>query len=536
MKKFDKARRWKNVLCIYPYRYRNPYYVFPPLALEYLAGAVRGIAEKVTMIDMRFETDVSPYLKDADIVCTFGHFEDCSIFGQLKEHSLGEIADLVPDDVPLITGGTVSSDVEKTFRECEKLDVVIRGNPEHPVRALFANGSPEDVPNLVYRAGDGEIVYNEQIAHPLSNDILPAKDLRRYRYEAIGIASDIVRSSVGCNYRCRFCYQFGKGSDSGFMKWQARTAESIFEELKMSSADLVGFIDDDLLVDMDNIDRLCDLIVDSGMKKMFVGNARINHIIGREETLRKMERAGFLGISYGIESPYERTLRFYRKGTNSRMNEEGLRLAAKTNMLLICSFILGSPGETKREILDYLKFARRFDVDTAVTNRLRIPKDSELHEALFDPSTGRLRDEKYRMVQGKELEEIKYAVKYGQRTPLRILLTLLKLGRHRSLALDPFYVFTSFVRTALNGTRMGGNVFSRWTLGSLLFLFKTGLWRASNRLASTVLYWPVKMLNRVFEYIDEELEISITVLPRLFNLFRDKVYKKQKLRYGWKER
>jgi len=71
--------KFKNVLCIYPYYYRNPYQVFPPLALEYIAGAVESLVDKVTVIDMRFERDITPYVKDADLVFTFGHYEDCAI-------------------------------------------------------------------------------------------------------------------------------------------------------------------------------------------------------------------------------------------------------------------------------------------------------------------------------------------------------------------------------------------------------------------------------------------------------------------------
>ena len=51
-----------------------------------------------------------------------------------------------------------------------------------------------------------------------------------------------------------------------------------------------------------------------------------------------------------------------------------------------------------------------------------------------------------------------------------------------------------------------------------------------------MLYRPVKALNYLFELVDDELEISITVLPRVFSLLREKVYRKQKIEHGWKER
>lgn len=526
--------KWNNVLCIYPYRYRNPYYVFPPLALEYLAGAIEDLVEKVTIVDMRFEKNIKPYFKDVDIVCTFGHFEDCAIFGQVKEDSLLEIAELLPEEIPMITGGTVSMDIEATFKRCKKLNIVIRGNPEYPVRELFLKGSPEGVKNLVYRNNNGELVFNEICAYPISNEILPARHLRKYEYQAGGIPCDILRTSIGCNYRCSFCYQYGKGFETKYLKWQGRTADSIFKELQGSNAAFVGFIDDDLLVDMDRIDQLCDLIINSKMKKLFAGTSRINYIIDREKTLKKMEQAGFIGISYGIESPYDKTLKLYRKGTTAAINETGLRLINKTNMLLICSFILGSPGETKEEILYYLQFARKFDIDTVVTNRLRISEDTELYRLLFDLQTRKLKDTKYKMVEGKELEQIKYAIKYGQRTPLRILLMLTKLSRHKGMFISPFYILASFLNTAIKGTIAERIFVIRWLLRIFMVIFRSNLWRMFERSIAIILHRPVKIINWIFERADTKLNISIIVLPKVFNILYHKVYEKQKLQHGWK--
>jgi hypothetical protein len=320
------------------------------------------------------------------------------------------------------------------------------------------------------------------------------------------------------------------------MKWQGRTAESIFEELKLSSAVFVALMDDDLLVDMDKIDKLCDMIIQSKMKKIFAGTSRTNYILGREKTLKKMEKAGFLGISYGVESPYERTLKFYKKGVNARMNSEGLKVMNKTNILVSASFVLGSPGETKKDILNYLKYCHRHDIDSAVTNRLRVPKGTELYEELYDPLTGNPKeDEKYKRIEGKELEQIKYAVKYGQRTPLRILLIFIKLARHKGMPIDPFYLLMSVINTVTKGTTLQRVAPLRWAIKFLMFVFKSTPWRAFNRFMATIIYWPVRIINRAWEQIDDTLGISIRILPKIFNLFYQKTYMKQKLKHGWKQ-
>ncbi|OIO73364.1 MAG: hypothetical protein AUJ85_08195 [Elusimicrobia bacterium CG1_02_37_114] len=528
--------KFKNVLCIYPYYYRNPYQVFPPLALEYIAGAVESLVDKVTVIDMRFERDITPYVKDADLVFTFGHYEDCAIFGQLKEDALNEIAKAIPENIPFITGGSCALDIKKTFEKCPRLNIVVRGNPEYPAREFIQKGSPENIVNLVYRRKDGEIVYNETKTHPVSNDILPARHLRKYSYKALGLECDIMKTSIGCNFKCSYCYQYGKGLDNKFLKWQGRTAESIFAELKKSPAVFVGFIDDDPLVDMDKIDRLCDMIIDSRMKKMFAGTSRLNYVLGREKTLKKMERAGFIGISWGVESPYDRTLNFYKKGISAKMNAEGLKAVGKTNMLIAASFVLGSPGETREDILYYLKYVHKHNIDSAVTNRLRVPKNSDLYEILYDPQTGKPKEgEQYKRIEGEELEKIKYAIKYGQRTPLRILLIFIKLARHKGLPLDPLYILANAVETIIRGTSLERFLPLKWKIRFFKWIFKSKTGRFFSKTVANLIYWPVKIVNRVCEQIDDNLKISVTVLPVLFGVFYRRVYMKQKLQHGWKE-
>jgi radical SAM superfamily enzyme YgiQ (UPF0313 family) len=550
-------RHFRNVLCVYPYHYRNPYQVFPPLAVEYIAGAVEDMVEKVTIVDMRFERDITPYLKGVDLVCTFGHYEDCAIFGQLEEDTLNEIAKVISPGVPFLTGGSCALDINKTFEKCPRLDVVIRGNPEYIVREFVRRGSPEGIPNIVYRggtgflqspkeqssnagqsrdSGTGGLVFNELKIQPVSNEILPARHLRRYSYKALGIECDIIKTSIGCNFRCKFCYQYGKGFDNKFLKWQGRTAESIFAELKTSPAVLVGIIDDDPLTDFDKIDKLCDMIIESGMKKMFAATSRLNYVVGREQTLEKMERAGFIGISWGVESPYDRTLKFYKKGLSSELNEKGLKAVGKTNMLVAASFLLGSPGETRRDILNYLKYIHKYDIDSAVTNRLRVSAGSDLFKVLYDPATGQPRQEpQYSRIDGDELEQIKYAIKYGQRTPLRVLIMYMKLARHRGMPLDPMYIFFSALNTVIKGTALERIPPVKWLIKVLLAIFKTGLWRFVNRLFANIFYRPVKFVTRAFETVDDNLKISVTILPRIFGLLYRKVYLKQKLQHGWKE-
>jgi len=61
-----------------------------------------------------------------------------------------------------------------------------------------------------------------------------------------------------------------------------------------------------------------------------------------------------LALSFGVESLNDETLKFYGKGQKTEDIERAMRLMQKTNILLFCSFILGSPGETEQDMMDML--------------------------------------------------------------------------------------------------------------------------------------------------------------------------------------
>ena len=76
----------RRVVIVYPYTYLQPYFCLPPLAAEYLQAGVVAAGREATLLDMRFEDDIADHLASADLVCLYGFFEDCAIFGKWKIH------------------------------------------------------------------------------------------------------------------------------------------------------------------------------------------------------------------------------------------------------------------------------------------------------------------------------------------------------------------------------------------------------------------------------------------------------------------
>jgi radical SAM superfamily enzyme YgiQ (UPF0313 family) len=521
----------KNVVIVYPFTYINPYYALPPIAAEYMQAGVAASGRNAILLDMRYEIDIKEHLRNADLVCLYGYFEDCSIFGKWDIHVIPEVLSQIPDGIPVVAGGTGFKEPERILQMYQKIDVIIRGNPEIPIMELLNEGTPENVKNLAYRNGD-DIVYTQRVIHDLPKDIYPRRNLRnaKYNYHMMGIKADLIRAAVGCNYRCKFCFEYGKDFDGNFMRWHGRSARSLFNEIKEIDAPIVGWVDDDMTTDMKMLEQLSDLLLQNRICKLYMGTGRIDHVLKSSvEALKKMEKAGLLALSFGVESLKNETLRLYGKGQTLESIEKAMRMMQKTNILLICNFIFGSPGETEQDMTDMLWFGRKWDVDTLVTNRFRVQEGSPMYNLIYDPETKKARPGLER-IEGNELARIKYTVKFAQRTPFRIMLTLLKLYRHEGLFIDPLYLFCCALETMTRYTWVEKTkVFPALLSTTKRFLVFSPV-RQFFRLTATAVTPILRAVNWVFEFLDKRLGISTTILPKLFLYFNKKVYKKQRIR------
>ncbi len=519
----------QNVVIVYPYTYVNPYSCLPPIAAEYLQAGVVAAGKQALLLDMRFEDRIDEKVRDADLVCLYGYFEDCTIFGRWGHHVIDRVLEVLSPETPVIVGGTGFSDPDAALETHARVDLVLRGSPDHPIRELLAGTDPEETPNVVYRTPEG-VARTPRFVHPLSEDIYPRRELRnpRYRYHIIGLEVDLIRAGVGCNYRCRFCYQYGKDSDGAFLRWQGRSADSVCRELGEISAPVVYWIDDDMTTDMSLLDDIAETLIRKRIRKLYIGTGRLDHVLkGGIDTLVKLEKAGLLVLGFGVESLKQETLKFYGKGLTIERIEQAMEMMQKTNILLFCNFLFGSPGETEEDMMEYLWFGHKWGVDTLVSNRLRVQKGSTMHEAMYARDTGEPLPGMERIT-GKELERIKLTVKFAQRTPPRIALSFIKLYRHQGMVIDPLTVFCSLIETLIQGTmvertkvvpfllRLGKRVGANTVVNRVL------------RMCAIVSYPFVRTVDRLFQRIDRRFGISTKYVAGLFVSFKEVVYEKQK--------
>jgi radical SAM superfamily enzyme YgiQ (UPF0313 family) len=248
----------------------------------------------------------------------------------------------------------------------------------------------ENIAGLSFRKGNSIFHNPVRRLGAIKDRLYPNRSLRRYTYEVeiknigTGVELDMVSASRGCPFNCNFCsFNFNPWGEK--RNWSGRSPESIVEELAQIKAPLIAFTDEVFTHDMDHVERICDLILDRGIRKKYIINARLE-IARRPDVMRKMELAGFAMLLLGIESAQDKTLRSMRKGFNTGKVREYFAVLRYRPMILNGYFILGNIGESVEEMMQIVPFAHELELDTLVLCLLRNNPHSGLDELVAQNS------------------------------------------------------------------------------------------------------------------------------------------------------
>lgn len=465
--------RYKNILCIYPYKQELKTIGFlPPIGLEYIASAIEGIVETIKVIDLRFEKKslFSIINEDTDLVLISHNWG-------VEEEFVKDVINSIPKKNTVIVGGRYATEhVKELFQSIPRIDGIVRGDGEETVREIVAKGISPDIDGLSFKSNDDIIHNRNRRLEPVRSDFYPNRRLRRYKYmisvdEFItDMEIDLMLGSRGCPYNCKFCdFKFNPLGEK--RKWSVRTPESVVSEIKTIQADIIGFADDIFTADMDWVESICDRIISEGIKKKYAINARLE-VAKRPDVLKKMYKAGFMVFLLGIESAHDKTLASMHKGFTTAKVREYFHVLRQFNFIYHCYFIIGNIGESREEMLDIVKFSHELGVDTLGLSVLRATKYSPLKEMVRNFSNYHIEENSGKvysdMLSVNDLQQIRRDVNASFFTVPLILRVLKKMMIHKLLTFARVYRIIVFAArrkikkiAKKRGIRMGAVIKAR---------------------------------------------------------------------------
>ncbi len=380
--------KYKHILALYPY-FRDStstMAICPPTGLEYIATNMKDLVGKVTFLDLRYEKEyrnikvLSDFIKkEIDVLCI-------SITWNSQFNVICDLICKLPDEVTTIVGGhKATEEVESLFERCPNIDLIVRGEGEEAIREVVKGVPHKDILGLSYRE-NGILIHNKNRSLPdIVRVAFPDRSLRRNDYhwmqngvQITNLTFDTVLSSRGCPYNCKFC-TFSLNPLGQKRKYTERPLESVIEELKSITADVVIFSDDNFFTNPKRSEELCELIIENGIKKKFIVQTRIE-IAKHEGLLEKVEKAGFKIFLIGIESPHDKILKQINKGFTQQQVRDAFKILNKYNFYIHGYFIYGNIGETEEEMVYIARFAKELKLDSISFQKLRIEKYSPLKE------------------------------------------------------------------------------------------------------------------------------------------------------------
>jgi len=435
--------KYKHVLALNPYFGSSTAAVgaFPPTGLEYIVANMKDLVGKVTLLDLRYAKEyqnletLNRFIRaEIDLVCV-------SIQWDAQFENICDFISRLPDEVPTAVGGYQATlEVEEVFKRCPNVDMVVRGEGEEIIRRIVTDVPRQEIRGLSYR-NNGDIVHNENQPLPdLAGLAYPDRSLRGHDYYWVqrGVrlsrrTFDTVLTTRGCPFKCKFC-TFSLNPLGQKRSYTERPVESVIEELKTVTADTVLFSDDNMFTNLQRSEQLCDLIIENGIKKTFVVQARVD-IAKHPRILDKAQQAGFKLFLIGVESPHDRILQQLQKGITQQQIREAFAVLTRYDFHLHGYFIYGNVGETEEEMLYIPKFAKEIGLDTISFQKLRIEKYSPLKEVV-ESTPGYY----YNRIGGPV-----YSEKYGRK----------ELKRIRNRIRAQFYTLAQLLHIAGKARRIG---------------------------------------------------------------------------------
>jgi len=375
----------------------NPYFgdstsivmgVFPPTGLEYIAVSMKDLVGKVTLLDLRYEEAyqdpklLSKFIRDEiDLLCV-------SIRWPYRFEEVCDFISQLPPEVCTVVGGyKATEEVEYLFDRCPNIDMIVRGEGEEIIRKIVTGAPYKDIQGLSYQE-NGRVVHNE--IHPLPDITripFPDRSLRKHDYYIVkhGVrlsrhTFDTVLTTRGCPFKCKFC-TFSLNPLGQKRSYTERPVESVIEELKAVTANIVLVSDDNFFTNPKRSEQLCDLIIENKIKKTFITQTRID-IARHPRILDKAQKAGFKIFLIGIESPHDRILKQLQKGTTQQQVRDAFAVLTQYDFYLHGYFIYGNIGETEEEMLYIPRFAKEIHLDSISFQKLRVERFSPLKEVV----------------------------------------------------------------------------------------------------------------------------------------------------------
>lgn len=377
----------------------------PSLGLGYIASVLRNNGNNITLLHS-LQRNFS--FKDFRNFINENNFDVIGIqmftydITPVKKH-LSIIKKLKPKTIVILGGYHPSGVRESIFKEFPEADFAFLSEVEIAFPELLEqlqkdNPDFQKVPNLMWRKGNSVIVNPVKVVEDLDTIPFPAWDLmdpREYPkaphgafFKSFPTAPIII--TRGCPMECTFC----AGKAVTTRKIRKRSIKNVIEEIKLLKENygVNDFLieDENFTLHKKHVKEFCEtlLILKMNITWSCPSGVRLDTL--DEDMLKLMERAGCHSLAVGIEFGSQRIHDLTRKHLTLETIKKKMSYFRKVHIKTTGFFMFGIPGETKKEMMQTIKFAKSLNIDRAQFNNFMPLPGSQLYVELREKGMKRI--------------------------------------------------------------------------------------------------------------------------------------------------
>ncbi len=337
----------------------------PPSDLMYLASISRraGLEPKIKDYSLKNET-CQDLLRDIE------EFKPKYLLLNAATPTLNNdlaplaiVKEKYPEIITIAKGAHFNVLAKETLEKFQALDIAIMGEAELTLEEILSGKDYKDILGITYRC-NSEILSNEKRLFNNELDKLPypARDLvdnNIYRRPDTNEVQAVIKVSRGCPFHCFFCL----ATPVSGAKVRYRSPENILGEIRecYEKYGIKNFIfwSDIFNLDKEWVHKLCNAIIESGLKITFSTNSRAD--TADSDTVDLMKKAGCKLVSIGIESGSQ--LMLDKMGKKITLNDikNTVKLFKKKGIKVYAYYVLGLPWESEETARETIEFSKKLN-------------------------------------------------------------------------------------------------------------------------------------------------------------------------------
>lgn len=272
----------------------------------------------------------------------------------------------------LVLGGVHLS---TAYEMPEPFDVGVVGEGEVSFLELimlseFTEETLKNIPGICYRDKERKLKFT--VPRPLVKNLddfpIPDRDIMNMEHYA---ASRLIvpghpgrtlsmLSSRGCPFTCRFC-----STKVHWSRFRAHSAERVVEELELLvdtyGVEVVELFDDLFTANKKRMFKIRDLMLERGLNKRVQLMVLSRSDTTDESVMKALKDMNVVVIGAGFESASQKMIKYIKKDTTTVQDHRNLiALAEKYGILIMASFLIGNPTETREDLEETIAFIREY--------------------------------------------------------------------------------------------------------------------------------------------------------------------------------